>query len=263
MYPSGANSFQCAEGTLVGKYNFYPYSRVNFDNNTINNTPGYYFYTCAEKFSPEDPFYKNLLAQTWVACGNTNNINLVQCSIKIQKPPIVRFIVQIPPPSMEANNNPRSLFFTRGMFWVQKSQTVSVGYNSQLDFRISNTTGSNQTSNSGIYTWAYDGSATPNVSNVYTNIYWMLAGIDWSGTNYQSDAYSNGISGGILYGHYYCSYNILVRGGPAYGFPLLFNDNLFGATCTVTCGGPWVFVSKFDGTDSWLSNHADVRCEAS
>ncbi len=250
---SNSQNYKCPSGsTLVGMYNFFPEKTTSVNPAAYNDY--YYFFSCQESYWQNNAYYMKLKANPWVECGNRyNGKPPFYCSIQIPVPPLIRFVVEIPPNSIQLNSNYTHLNFLDAQFFLGTTQS-NLGSDKIYIKKSLVSTGTPSTR--GIYTWAYDAGPTPIApANYYVTWYWKLLGPTFTGGN--SPRYTNSVwsTDNNNHGLYYC---VIDKNGQV-PFQFTITKLLFGKTCKVTCLGPWVYEPS--SPNSWFSINASITCD--
>ena len=248
-------SSNCPNGNLK-EWNWYPYGSYSDENDYFysqslsNGRQGPLYYLCNETYFQVDPYYQQLKNNTWTACNSSPGLpNAGNCSIYIQKPPVIRLIAPVPTTGPETAYPDRGSTGANDRFydvqlWINGSKW---GYTTLHPCPF--TTCMSRV----VAYYVLDSSATPSLQPYYT-FQWEI-----EGPSVGSDPwYSSVFDFNETWGTYYCGPNFTV-----------ITPNQFGGTCFLACqewdfapgtfnGAPWR--SRSWSGDSWIGYTTGAVC---
>lgn len=195
---------------------------------------GHFFYNCLETYRTDDPYYIKLLNNAWTICNNNTFYN---CSIKMRKPPIIRFIAKIPNDGIETNGT--KLTFFQVDLYMDNGNTAVGSTAKKINL------------GDVVYTWVYNNPYYPYPTGFLT-IYWRLKGRNTE-TGAQAPVWNTNNTN--VWGDWECS----AQFPSDIGFALTVSPAMMGQTCILTCDGRWSL--KTGPRYTWQSTFGTATCQ--
>lgn len=226
------NTYQytCPPGARLIKSNFFE---------AVNNQPawsdwpvvGYYFFTCAENYYPNDNYYQKLKnAASWVECQPSAPGSW--CTIKANNPPYIRFILKIPPTDRQKSSG-TVIVFSNATLYINNA-LINSTYKADNIAPL-------------VYTWMYDANFPPALppANYLLNLQWRIEGDASSDRDDQTNPSRR----------YRCGHDY---GYAGWNFWLPITPETFGRTYSLSCLGYWNWKRLPSGVDGWESNSEEL-----